>query len=135
MTLNCFFNRSMKFINIFIPKKKKNNYNNNKFSLNKETNNKPCPPVQKSSSTFFYSSKNLYKIEVQKIKHKIIFSIIEEDIKKENEEDNNKEFIAKLKKKDFLELSNKYYTLFNDSLNDIYFDILFNLYNNNFILI
>ena len=133
MTLLCFFHKSMKFINIIIPKIQDNEEVNNYLDSKEEeeNNNRPCPPVI-NGNVFIYLTKRKeeYKIEITKSDYAIIFSILERQNENEKE-DESKEFLAIRTYEDFLYLSGYYY-LFNGSLDDIYSDLLFNFYNNNF---
>ena len=135
MTLFCFFHKQMKFINIIIPKIKEN-FNDDYYLdiKEEETNNRPCPPVVKTN-IFIYLTKRKeeYKIEITKTDTDIIFTITESPNETEKEDENQlKEFIARKNFIDFLYLAESYYLLFNGSLDDIYSDLLFNFYNNNF---
>ena len=135
MTLLCFYHRSMKFINIIIPKIQENSEENNYLELKEEeeTNNRPCPPVA-NSNVFIYLTKRKeeYKIEITKSDYAITFSITEIPNEEIEEDNQNREFIAIVYYEYFLYLSESYYLLFNGSLDDIYSDLLFNFNNNNF---
>ena len=135
MTLFCFFHKQMKFINIIIPKIKENFDDDYYLDIKEEeTNNRPCPPVV-NTNIFIYLTKKKeeYKIEITKSDTEIIFSVTESQNETEKEDDNQfKEFITRKNFVDFLYLAESYYLLFNGSLDDIYSDLLFNFYNNNF---
>ena len=125
----------MKLNNIIIPKIK-DNFNDDYYLdiKEEESNNRPCPPVV-NTNIFIYLTKRKeeYKIEITKSDTDIIFTITESQNETEKEDDNQlKEFIARKNFIDFLYLAESYYLLFNGSLDDIYSDLLFNFYNNNF---
>ena len=136
MTLLCFYHKSMKFINIIIPKIQGSSEESDYKDLKEEeeNNNRPCPPVI-NANVFIYLTKKKEenKIEIFKSNYEIIFLIEERQNEGEKEEDNqNKEFITRKRYEDFLYLSESYYLLFNGSLDDIYSHLLFNFDNNNF---
>ena len=132
LTLYCFLNKAMKFINILIPKNDKIITDEDFFiKEEEEINNKPCAPVPKNN-VFFYSAKTLYKIKITKKKSEIVFHIFEDDIFNQLKGIKNKEFLVKKNYDDFIKLSHGYYSLFNGSLDDIYEDLLINFYNENY---
>ena len=132
LTLYCFFNKTMKFINILIPKNDKI-ITDDDFFIEKEDLiiNKPCAPVHKNN-VFFYSNKTIYKIKITKKKSEIKFHIIEDNIINKIKGYESQEFLVKKNYDDFINLSHGYYSLFNGPLDDIYEDLLINFYNKNY---
>jgi len=132
LTLYCFLNKTMKFINIQIQKNDKIITDDDFFISNEDlTFNKPCAPVHKNN-VFFYSNKSIYKIKITKKKSEIEFHIIEDNIINKIKGYESQEFLIKKNYDDFIKLSHGYYSLFNGSLDDIYEDLLINFYNENY---